>query len=656
VNDIEIRVTSKDDSKAGMDSATGRTRLLGDAVRSTSEKVRTLGDTIKAAFVGRAAEASESARRLNTDIRATEHSLKELAARFAETRDESLLGDIDKHRAKLRQLLDVRRLMGEAGRDGGEEFSLSFAQKVGPLMARAPISPQLVAAAAAAAPEIASLLGAAVSGGVGLGVAAIGAKLAASDDRVKAAGARLGELLGEGLKADAGVFVGPLLRNIDRAEAKFEELRPIVRDIFDTGARNADTFLKGMIDGADEVVKDLRDINRSSEPAVNVLGRQIPDAAHASTSALKQLTAEAEFNAKTLDVAFSGLSATIAGTGLGLRVLNEAAKYSTLGIIVDQIGSADPAAEDAAAAQRELAEAIKATRDRIAAEEAAIRGQIAALRDMENATGNAERAGWDLRDSIAGLGKQVDENGRSLDEHTIKGRANLRYLDDAVRKADDAGQAAEDLALAQGQSATAAAASGAMIRRTWIADLAAAAAKAGFNRTEIAKMVAAAKAADGTRIRMYFDQQIRTFGRPIITGPGGFHGYSKGGPIKGSGPRGVDSELVMAAPDEHVWTAAEVDAAGGHAAVKAMRQAVLSGGSRGHTGAYPPAGRGPMAGWSGPYRSAEPQRVQVEVLVSAAPNMSTDFERVLLRHLRFVVRTEGGGNVQSALGRTVGVG
>ena len=54
-------------------------------------------------------------------------------------------------------------------------------------------------------------------------------------------------------------------------------------------------------------------------------------------------------------------------------------------------------------------------------------------------------------------------------------------------------------------------------------------------------------------------------------------GYqATGGPVTGPGPKGIDSELRMLAPGEHVLTAREVDAMGGHGAVEAMRAAALA--------------------------------------------------------------------------------
>lgn len=53
--------------------------------------------------------------------------------------------------------------------------------------------------------------------------------------------------------------------------------------------------------------------------------------------------------------------------------------------------------------------------------------------------------------------------------------------------------------------------------------------------------------------------------------------YADGGPITG-GVAGKDSVPILAMPGEHMWTAAEVQAAGGHQAMYAMRSAVRANG------------------------------------------------------------------------------
>lgn len=58
-----------------------------------------------------------------------------------------------------------------------------------------------------------------------------------------------------------------------------------------------------------------------------------------------------------------------------------------------------------------------------------------------------------------------------------------------------------------------------------------------------------------------------------------------GGAVEGPGPKGVDSVHGLFAPGEHVWTADEVDKAGGQGAMYAMRAAVKSGAAYSGNGA-----------------------------------------------------------------------
>jgi TP901 family phage tail tape measure protein len=58
----------------------------------------------------------------------------------------------------------------------------------------------------------------------------------------------------------------------------------------------------------------------------------------------------------------------------------------------------------------------------------------------------------------------------------------------------------------------------------------------------------------------------------VLGGPlKGLFGRAGGGPLYAPGPKGKDSALFWGADDEHVWTADEVDATGGHAGQYALR-------------------------------------------------------------------------------------
>src|SRR5690554_6370125 len=54
--------------------------------------------------------------------------------------------------------------------------------------------------------------------------------------------------------------------------------------------------------------------------------------------------------------------------------------------------------------------------------------------------------------------------------------------------------------------------------------------------------------------------------------------YATGGPVYG--PSGVDQVPARLTAGEHVWTVPDVQAAGGHRAMEAMRAAVLAGSSQ----------------------------------------------------------------------------
>jgi TP901 family phage tail tape measure protein len=83
-----------------------------------------------------------------------------------------------------------------------------------------------------------------------------------------------------------------------------------------------------------------------------------------------------------------------------------------------------------------------------------------------------------------------------------------------------------------------------------------------------------------TRWNVTIRQNFLTFGKPYSqagVASGNIGGLAGGGPVIGAGPKGVDSEPRLLAPGEHVWSAAEVDAVGGQAAMAKMRAAALTG-------------------------------------------------------------------------------
>lgn len=69
---------------------------------------------------------------------------------------------------------------------------------------------------------------------------------------------------------------------------------------------------------------------------------------------------------------------------------------------------------------------------------------------------------------------------------------------------------------------------------------------------------------------------VQSFVSDLQNTYGGVQGHARGGPIYGPGTGTSDSILRRLSNGEHVWTAAEVEAAGGHASVAQLRQLALT--------------------------------------------------------------------------------
>lgn len=74
-------------------------------------------------------------------------------------------------------------------------------------------------------------------------------------------------------------------------------------------------------------------------------------------------------------------------------------------------------------------------------------------------------------------------------------------------------------------------------------------------------------------VRKHFNIPVSTVGVGTVLKP---PGQAMGGPVVGPGAKGVDSELRLLAPGEHVIPAHEVDAAGGHRGIEQYRASLRS--------------------------------------------------------------------------------
>ncbi|WP_091226810.1 phage tail tape measure protein [Microbacterium sp. 3J1] len=277
--------------------------------------------------------------------------------------------------------------------------------------------------------------------------------------------------------------------------------------------------------------------------------------------------------------------------------------------IEGEVGALDKATEKArqsAEATKGSAEATQTATEAYQAEADTVSNLNSQLTDLINRINgandvavNAITANADYLSALDGLGAQAEKLGLSLDETSVSGSANAAAMGELASKARDASQAQfeQDLTTMSADEAA----------KKWNGTLAAqrqafidSATAAGYNAGEVKALAdrifqmpsekevdilvetAAAQSQidkfitlnNGKRVKVFVDaeggQSFRVGGTTVSPG------MAAGGPVIGRGAKGVDSELRMLAPGEHVVTAPEVDAAGGHSAVEAWRAQLLT--------------------------------------------------------------------------------
>lgn len=187
----------------------------------------------------------------------------------------------------------------------------------------------------------------------------------------------------------------------------------------------------------------------------------------------------------------------------------------------------------------------------------------------------------------------------SLDQATESGAANAASLTDVASKAQDAAAAVyeNDLTTMSADDATKKYLDTLAAQRQAFID---SATGAGYNADEVkalADEIFATPDAHTTQMLVEtaqakwnlqdlnnaFNSLPKSLNIPVSTTVVGAGtvlkppGQAMGGPVIGPGAKGVDSELRMLAPGEHVIPAHEVDAAGGHAGIESYRAALRAG-------------------------------------------------------------------------------
>jgi hypothetical protein len=367
----------------------------------------------------------------------------------------------------------MKGLFTKAGTDSGEGFGLSFAQRVGPLVAKAPIHPALLGAVAAAAPAISVLLSQALTVGAAGGAVALGAALSAQDPRVAHGIESLKAHVGSELRISARPFIPAMLEATDRAKGFIRTIRPELDATF----AKASTYLNPLYEGLEGFTRNalpgFRSMVDSAEPLVDILRDELPELGKDFADTMETIGETATKNADEFRLMLDVVGLVVQHVGSMVSMMDFLASgpirtiADIFGETPDKIDPVTEAAEQATDALEDQAKVMREVRNlaaeyadaldrikdqNISAAEATLdyREELEEAKDAmdkkKKVSREEERALIDLAKSSNDLTGALDDQGRSAQDAS---EHHKRLRQDFIRAAIQAGhtkEAAERLA------------------------------------------------------------------------------------------------------------------------------------------------------------------------------------------------------------------
>lgn len=303
---------------------TGDESLFGD-IRKEEARLRNLTKTLegltpeleKAQRAGLAQARSmetmtQTATRLRQEIVRTTSHVRAMRQEFAKTRDQSVLGDIHKAEADLRELKRTLEALAPSGAAAGTSFFSAFTGAFKDLPLGPILIGGLVAAVLAALPLIGGMVAGAVAGSVGtLGIA--GGILAASKDPVvRSAASQFADHISTVFFGSGSAFVDPIRESLGILQKDFDKLdlagafakvAPLVTII----ASGIGDLLTKMMPGLNKALERMEPFAKAAAVGFGQIGNALGGLADDATKSHGAL--------QGLQLLFSLISGTIAATG-----------------------------------------------------------------------------------------------------------------------------------------------------------------------------------------------------------------------------------------------------------------------------------------------------------------------------------------------------
>lgn len=268
--------------------------------------------------------AARDAKKLDNEVEDLNRSLAGLAAAYAAAGTAAERADLTKairiDQRQLREKLNIRKLMGDVGEDGATGFSTAFVARLGPLLARAPVSLGGAGGAIGAGLAIGAVpvLGAAVAGaiigGAGVGGVVGGLIIAAKHPAVKAEASSLGTDIGRALERAAEPMVPATIDSLKIIRKKFHEAEDDISGIFAAAAEQAPVLAEGASEGIKSVISGIREVVERADPVIDAFADGFRDIGRAVEEGLGDLADNANEGARALQLTLAVVEGLVTAT------------------------------------------------------------------------------------------------------------------------------------------------------------------------------------------------------------------------------------------------------------------------------------------------------------------------------------------------------
>lgn len=332
--------------------ATGKGKRLSDAyIELRADDSKLSPDVkVKATKVGREFGGALN-RQLKTigldpiDIKADPKSAL-AAIELTERRLEELSGDAATVEVKVRterargELARFKKRLGDVGDDSAGGFFAAFSSRLGPMMAKLPISGPLAiglaAVGVAVAPVIGSAVAGAVIGGAGIGGVAGGLLIASKDSRVQAAAKATAASIGGQLEDAALPFVDGAMDGLAILEQGFNEVSGNVRSILSNAATFVRPLASGVTDFLSPIVQGVDALVAKASPVIEAIRLGLGEIGQAIGDVFTDLQDNGVEAGMAISLVMKGIAGTIRVVGAIINGLTEA--FGFLIDLADKLG------------------------------------------------------------------------------------------------------------------------------------------------------------------------------------------------------------------------------------------------------------------------------------------------------------------------------